>query len=80
MPQGVSASDVISTVIKLESPYQQFLAPNAAINDDKVYLLENDVGAWGQSVYSVREVSVIQETPTYSAPRSSKESAGMTGS
>lgn len=59
MPQGVSASDVISTVIKLESPYQQYLAPNVAIHDDKVYLLENDVGAWGQSVYSVREVSVI---------------------
>jgi len=59
IPKELKVSDILSIVVRLESPYEQFLIPNEAVHDDKVYLVESTVGAWGQRVYRVRVVNVI---------------------
>lgn len=59
LPQSCAGIGVISVILKLESPYEQLLVPNRAVHDGSVYVLATDVGAWGQSVYSVRKVDVV---------------------
>ncbi len=59
LPEGTAAADIFGMTIHLESPYQQILVPNSAIRNKKVYLLTTTTGGWGQTVYRVRQVSVI---------------------
>ena len=58
VPENVELSEIISVVINLESPYEQILVPNSAIENDKVFILDTDKGSWGQIIYRAKEVSI----------------------
>lgn len=59
LPEGIGAFGIQSILIKLESPYEQFLVPCTAVTRGCVYLLETDIGDWGEEILIVCEKRVV---------------------
>lgn len=59
-PDGTCApGDVLSLTVRLQSPYLQTLLSLEAVRNNRVFVLEAATGDWGETVYTVREKSVI---------------------
>ena len=56
LPAGVDVAGVDEIRIALESPYERALIPVEAVEGNAVYLLSEEVGDWGQTVYAAKRV------------------------
>jgi len=51
LPEDVEPAEVNEIQITLESPYERALIPMDAVEGNAVFLLQTEVGDWGQTVY-----------------------------